>query len=371
MRKYFVLSVTAIVFTFALSGFAQGVAEGKWINLFDGESLFGWIPFGDVDWSVVDGVLTATKGGGGCLATTCAFKDFELAGKIRVSGNGNAGLALRIPLEGHYTENGGCAIILQAGKEYDVSVKAIGNDIKATLNGEPVEGLSVKNLKGHIGILYHRYHEKNKDRRAKVEVSELKLKPLNLKSIFNGKDLSGWEIIPGHKSVFTVEDGNLTIRNGVGQIETTALYKDFLLQIDIKCNGDEKNRLNSGVFFRGPKGVFWKGYESQIKNQWIGDDRTKPVDFGTGGIYGVQEARKVVPNEREWFTKTIICDRNHMAVWVNGYLVSDLYDFRPVHPEGDGKNGYVPSAGTIHLQGHDEKTDLSFKDIWVQEYPSE
>lgn len=369
MKRFFIYLTIVVFPIFAFSAYTQDVAEGKWINLFDGESLYGWVSFGDVDWSVVDGVLTATKGSGGWLATTSVFKDFELAGKIKVSGEGTAGLALRVPLEGHYSENGGCAILLQAGKDYDVSVRAIGNEVKATLNGEPVEGLSVKNLKGHIGILYHRYHDKKK--RAKVEVVELKLKPLNLKSLFNGKDLTGWDIIPGHNSVFSVEDGNLTIRNGNGQIETTGIYKDFLLQLDIKCNGDEKNRLNSGVFFRGPKGVFWKGYESQIKNQWIGNDRTKPVDFGTGGIYGVQETRKVVPNEREWFTKTIICDGNHMAVWINGYLVSDLYDLRPVHPEGDGKNGYVPSAGTIHLQGHDPTTDLSFKDIWLQEYPSE
>lgn len=369
MKKFFTVSVVALISAFAFVGQAQDVPEGKWINLFDGESLFGWISFGDVNWSVVNGVLTATKGSGGWLATTSTFKDFELSGKIKVSGDGTAGLALRVPLEGHYTENGGCAIILQAGNEYDISVKAVGNNITATLNGQPVENLSAKNLKGHIGILYHRYHDKKKP--TKVEVVSLKLKPLNLKAIFNGKDLTGWEIIPGHKSVFTVEDGTLRIRDGNGQIETAGVYKDFLLQLDIKCNGDEKNRLNSGVFFRGPKGVFWKGYESQVKNQWIGNDRTKPVDFGTGGIYGVQETRKVVPNEQEWFTKTIICDGNHMAVWVNGYLVSDLYDVRPVHPEGDGKNGYVPSAGTIHLQGHDPTTDLAFKEIIVQEYPSE
>ena len=34
----------------------------------------------------------------------------------------------------------------------------------------------------------------------------------------------------------------------------------------------------------------------------------------------------------------------------------------------DGKRGYVPEAGTIHLQGHDPTTDLSFKNIQIQEY---
>ncbi len=364
MRTVKMLFVLATLMVGNFSALAQEVAEGQWINLFDGESLYGWVQFGDADWSVQNGVLTATKGTGGCLATTCPFANFELSAKVKVSGDGTAGLAIRVPLEGHYSENGGGAITLQAGGEYDISVRAVGNTVSASVNGNPVEGLNISNGKGHIGILYHKYHDKKKPTR--IEVQSIKLKPVQLKSLFNGVDLTGWNIIPGHKSVFSVVDGALNIKDGNGQIETADVYKDFLLQLDIFVNG---KALNSGVFFRGPKGVFWKGYESQLKNAWLSNDRTRPVDFGTGGIYGVQESRKVVTNDQEWFTKTIVCDGNHMAVWLNGYLVSDLYDTRPVHPEGDGKNGYVPSAGTIHLQGHDPTTDLSFKNINIQVYP--
>ncbi|MCC6143404.1 MAG: DUF1080 domain-containing protein, partial [Candidatus Hydrogenedentes bacterium] len=110
------------------------------------------------------------------------------------------------------------------------------------------------------------------------------------------------------------------------------------------------------------------GYESQVRNQWLKDDRTKPVDFGTGGMYGVQEARKVNSTDGEWFSKTIIANGNHFAVWVNGLLVSDFVDTRPISEESDGKNGYVPAAGTINLQGHDPTTDLSFKNMNIQVY---
>jgi hypothetical protein len=126
--------------------------------------------------------------------------------------------------------------------------------------------------------------------------------------------------------------------------------------------------LNSGVFFRTPPGVFWKGYESQVRNQWQGDDRSKPVDFGTGGNYGNQPARRVVPSDHEWFTKTIVCDGNHAAVWIDGYQVSDYLDLRAVSDNADGKAGYVSAAGTINLQGHDPTTDLSFKNILIQDY---
>lgn len=364
MRKVGMLFVFAFCVCVSICGFTQDVAEGQWIQLFDGESLYGWIVFGDANWSVQNGILTASRGTGGWIATTSSFADFQLYAKLKVSGEGSAGLVFRSPLEGHYTENGAGAIILNAGGEYEVNVRAVGKEVSATVNGSPVEGLNVNNLKGRVGILYHRYHDKKKP--AVIEVQTVQLKPLQLKSLFNGKDLTGWNILPGHKSVFSVVDGALNIKDGGGQIETDGVYKNFLLQLDIFVNGD---KLNSGVFFRGPKGVFWKGYESQIKNGWLGNDRSKPVDFGTGGIYGVQESRKVVSNDKEWFTKTIVCDGNHMAVWLNGYLVCDLLDTRPVHPEGDGKNGYVPSAGTIHLQGHDPTTDLSFKNINIQVYP--
>ena len=47
-------------------------------------------------------------------------------------------------------------------------------------------------------------------------------------------------------------------------------------------------------FFGKKPGEFWNGYECQIRNQWEGKDRTKPVDIGTGGLYFRQPARKVV-----------------------------------------------------------------------------
>ena len=99
------------------------------------------------------------------------------------------------------------------------------------------------------------------------------------------------------------------------------------------------------MFFRGPVGVFWKGYESQVRNQWVGENRDKPVDFGTGGNYGNQPARKVVSTDSEWFTKTIVANGNHTSIFINGYLASDYLDMRPVSPDSNGKEGYVPGPG--------------------------
>src|SRR5262249_34423471 len=86
--------------------------------------------------------------------------------------------------------------------------------------------------------------------KGSVYLKNIKLKPLGLKPIFNGKNLTGWKEIKTNrtKSKFTVTDkGELNIKNGPGDIQTTGEWADFVLQLDVISNGPH---LNSGVFFR-------------------------------------------------------------------------------------------------------------------------
>jgi hypothetical protein len=385
MRIQLILASLIVALTPFAASAAPDVAEGQWINLFDQETTFGWTNFGDVEWTVKNktmkydqdkgrnGILTSVNGTGGMLATTSPFSNFELTARIRVSPGASTGLVYRAALAGHPTENGSSIVWLSTDEKAEavfkeVRVIANGESVTVTVDGKKPEDVKLygethagsvvgKNAAGFIGILYHH----NKD--AVVEVAEVKLRPLALSSVFNGKNLDGWNILPDHASKFSVIDGALNIKDGNGQIETAEVYKDFVLQIDVIANGKE---LNSGVFVRGPVGVFWKGYESQLRNHWQGTFRTKPVDYGTGGNYGNQYSRIVIPTDGEWFTKTVVINSNHMSVWINGYQTSDFYDNRVISGRSDGKYGYVSEAGTIHLQGHDPTTDLSFKNINVQ-----
>ena len=343
---------------------AQDVQAGEWIDLFDGETLYGWTVCGDGEWEVEDGAIACARGYSGFIASTSRFKDFQLSARVRVGGKGTAGLAVRAALNKHTSTNGGAALVLEPADDwYTIVADAVGDTVTFTVNGEKQDPQQVTCPRGHVMFQYHRYHRDG--RGPKLEVKSVRLRPIGMKPLFNGENLDDWNIIPDRKSKFTVVDGAINITDGNGQIETDGQYRDFIFQIDIISNGEH---LNSGVFFRGPKGVFWKGYEAQVRNQWVGDNREKSVDFGTGGLYGIDPARKVVSSDHKWFTKTIVADGNHFAVWIDGHQVSDFYDTRPVSPNGDGKNGFVPEAGTIHLQGHDPTTDLSFKDIHIQEY---
>ncbi len=148
-------------------------------------------------------------------------------------------------------------------------------------------------------------------------------------------------------------------------LQSEGEYGDFVFQLEIFSNG---THLNSGVFFRALKGQFWSGYEAQIRNQWQGDDRTKPVDIGTGGIYNRQPARRVVSRDRQWFTMSIIAHGPHMATWVNGIQIADFTDQRPANT--NARQGYRAEPGVISLQGHDPTTDLSFRNLRIAELPA-
>src|SRR6185369_14943068 len=97
------------------------------------------------------------------------------------------------------------------------------------------------------------------------------------------------------------------------------------------------------------------------------DNRDKPIDYGTGGIYNYTPARRVVSTDREYFTMTVVAHGNHMAVWVNGYLTAEFTDNRATN--ASARRGRKDGAGPISLQGHDPTTDLSFKNIRLAPLP--
>lgn len=360
----------------------QEVAEG-WILLFDGESTFGWSARGGSTWTVRDGALCYEPGsGGGYLSTTSEFANYQLHAEFWIDDKANSGVFLRCPPAGDITSlnayevnifdphekwpTGSINEVAKArepqkttGQWNSYDLTADGDHLVIKLNGKvTVDVQDTKHPRGTIAL-------QNLKGEGEVRFRNLKLKPLGLGSIFNGRDLSGWKEIPGRKSVYSVtSEGWLNVKNGNGDLQSEGEYGDFVFQLDIISNG---THLNSGVFFRALKGQFWSGYEAQIRNQWQGEDRTKPVDFGTGGMYNRQPARRVISTDREWFTMTIMAHGPHLSTWVNGIQVTDFTDRRP--PNVSARQGYRAEPGVVSLQGHDPTTDLSFRNLRIAELP--
>jgi hypothetical protein len=219
----------------------------------------------------------------------------------------------------------------------------------------------------------------------------VKLRPLFLKPIFNGKDLAGWKKYTGDdkrsKTDFSVTaEGWLHLKNGPGDLQTEALYDNFVLQAECRTNGP---RLNSGIFFRCIPGDYQNGYEAQIHN---GFDAGKPkeytideydpathelknkgkmkssaIDYGTGAIYRRVPARKQASSDNEWFTMTVVADGRHIATWVNGVQMVDWADNRPTN--ANPRYGCRLEKGAISLQGHDPTTDIDFRQLRIGDIP--
>lgn len=355
-----------------------------WILLFDGQTDYGWTPTSKANWKVADGVISASEGEMGLLCTTSPFADFVLKADFRAAADTNSGIFLRTPLKptdpardcyelniaapavspfftGSFVGREKASGASPApGEWHSYTVKAEGGHLTIILDGNKVLDYVDPHPigRGRIGLQFNK---------GQVEFRNVKLKPLALESIFNGRDLAGWKVYPGKKSVFSVTpEGALNVKNGNGQLELDRLYGDFVMQLEIFSGG---KFLNSGIFFRNIPGEFWQGYESQIQNGFFGSDRTKPIDCGTGGFYRRQNARRVVPNDFEWFQETLVVAGDHMAAWINGYQVSDWTDTR--EPNENPRNGLRVAPGTITIQGHDPTTNLSFRKLRITELPPE
>lgn len=364
--------------------------EAGWIRLFDRRTLFGWTANSNANWSVKDGILTAGRGDEGLLVTDVPFADYELVVDFRLQKGGNSGIFLRTAFkptspakdcyelnlcDTHKTFPTGSLVARKVAdvktsgegqwQRYHVVVR--GRKFAVTLQGKKVldfEDTSANFLpSGFIGLQF---------RDGKVEFRNVLLKPLGGRPLINGKDLSGWKPVPGSKAKFSVDEGAIRVKGGPGNLGSDAAFGDFLLQVDVWTGA--KN-VNSGIFFRSMKDVPKQspgGYELQVHNGFADGDRTKPNDYGTGfgsgAIFRRQKARRVIPDDNEWFTMTLVAAGDRFASWVNGYQVTDWRDDRK--PNENPRRGKRLKAGPFFLQGHDPTSDARFRSFRVIALPA-
>ena len=363
---------------------SEEVSAG-WISLFDGETLYGWRPASQADWKVVDQSIQVTSGEVGLLRTTTQFGDYQLKLDFKAAKGTNSGVFLRTsptpdsptydcyelniaPMNNSFPTGsfvGRKKVNVECADDvwHTFDITMLGGQMNVKLDGEEVLDFQHEFHLG-TGFIGLQHNE------GKIQFKNIKLKPLSLQSMFNGKDLTGWKLYskekyPDMTTKFAVSDeGVLTVKDGPGQLETEKSYGNFVLQLDAMTHAAS---LNSGIFFRCIPGDKMMGYESQIQNGFKNGDRTDPEDSGTGAIFRRTKARKVVANDLEWLTKTLIVEGPHIAVWVNGYQVTDWTDKRK--PDENPRRGLRTEAGTIMIQGHDPTTDFSFRNFKGAESP--
>ena len=159
-------------------------------------------------------------------------------------------------------------------------------------------------------------------------------------SLFNGKDLEGWNI--HGTELWYVENGLLVCESGpdkaYGYLSTTKYYNNFDLTLEFKqeANG------NSGVFIRSTvEGTKVSGWQVEVA----------PPGYDTGGVYESYGRGWLIKPEKEkdkalkmgeWNTMRIRVVGDQIESWLNGTPMITLKDEKI----GQGK-------GSIALQIHD------------------
>ena len=365
----------------------EEIADG-WVLLFDGKTLNGWRDYNGTTltepWHVVDGCIQA-KGDGsdasGYMVTDKEYENFELSWDWKLSKGGNSGMLYHVverpqfavpyvtgpeyqlidepnfpePLEEWQKLGVDYAMHLPDKSKMRVNPQGEWNNSKIVfdnghvehwLNGEkilefeawtddwhakknsgkwadaPEYGLAKK---GVICLQDHGYPASFRN----IKIKELPRKAGKTVDLFNGKDLTGWELF-GSMRVSVDNDGNLVTENGedlrYGYLGTREYYDDFDLTVEFKqvTNG------NSGLFFHS---FVEGGYKNNIVNGW--QCEVAPQGYDTGGIYEsygrgwlvqIPDEKESILKEGEWNTLRLRVEGNKVQTWLNGEPMIEIED---------------------------------------------
>ncbi len=261
--KLFLLSMVSLLFCIVGTQTLQAAnnelspqeREEGFVSLFNGKDLTGWVPMGNPDvFTVENGEIVLTPNQGFYLRTEKPYENFILRLEYNIAENANSGIFFHAPDYGRISRIGGEIQIFDShGKElkthsagalYDVfppkvdAAKPAGEwnalelscdwpMLTVTLNGEMVQDINCdddirlrwRKRQGWLGI---------QDHGGKARFRNIRIKDLGGNEsaewtpLFNGADLSGWNIIGDAK--WTVENGELIAADGNGYAITEKRY---------------------------------------------------------------------------------------------------------------------------------------------------
>ncbi len=151
-------------------------------------------------------------------------------------------------------------------------------------------------------------------------------KPADRVTLFNGKDLTGWQV-PTPNPFWRVENAVLIGENDAPKkghvLRTEKSYKDFVLELDVRWSGE----IDSGVMLRKPEIQLQFGISRSLKVDMTGafyvgkypeEGRTKDLD------------KTFKPSE--WNRFKLEAKGDTFTVWCNGKQVSQFKDPKYAEP---------------------------------------
>lgn len=182
-------------------------------------------------------------------------------------------------------------------------------------------------------------------------------------TLFNGKDLDGWE---GHTNHWSVVDGEIVGKNTEPVAVSTYLltkdkYTDFRLTGKFKLVESE---MHSGI-------AFWGRVAPERKDPYTyqGHLVMFPSAYGLHDLYrrnGIKvdtAPAKKAGKQHDWNDIEILAQGNRIRVAINGSAVLDWRDPKPD----------LVGEGPIGLQLHSNKVpqEVRFKDLTLETFPKE
>ena len=272
------------------------------------------------------------------------------------------------PIEGKPPHEGPAAIKgmqLKNGVKHTLRWSVRGSGIQMTLDGKTLidyqggyaklDGPRAKNG----WPLFVEVHNK-----ASYRIHSLRLTPLagvsspesGWMSLFNGKDLDGWEK-PGPNSGWTVEDGMLVGRRSHQYLNSTrGDFANFHLRAEAKVNAEGSGNL----FFRAEKGGFAPGFSAAISGLPLakGETRTNILRHNKSTATWLASAKPDLVKPDEWFKIEVIAIDKEIIVKINDVIVADAF-------------GSTPASGRIALgTGFETRSVIHFKKIEIKELPA-
>jgi hypothetical protein len=174
--------------------------------------------------------------------------------------------------------------------------------------------------------------------------------------LFNGKDLSGWQLMEAdRKNGFTVDSGVLINKpvhvegehGGYGNLRTTGEYNDFKLNLQVNIPAGS----NSGIYLRGI-------YEVQVM-----DSYQKPLDpHNMGAVYSrITPSVAAEKPAGEWQDFEIILYKRHVTVTLNGIKIIDNKPLNGITGGAITADEFIP--GPLYLQG--DHGEVAYRDIVI------
>lgn len=200
--------------------------------------------------------------------------------------------------------------------------------------------------------------------------------PAGFVSLFNGLDLTGWDVYDGKSVSWQVADGEIRcVAPGGGWLQTIEPYSDFELRFDYRLSPGG----NSGVSLRfpGQGNPSLQGLEIQLLDDQAEKFQGIQPTQQTGSLYFIAAPSRTDASKPagEWNQCTVTCLGPRITVALNGETVNSIDLGTTGDKAADGVHTLAAlrtPTGMIALQSHATRVDyrnVMLKDL-TQPMPS-